>query len=428
MQQIIRAILIVIGIHIFPFHQLHAQLNTLSPYTRYGLGDINEAGFGRNDALGGITAPLRTSNIINPGNPASYSSQDTLSFIFDVGFKSRLSTYETSTDKREFNNSMLDHIALGFPITRWLKASAGIYPFSYSGYNIQEVAVPDQTAGEDSVMQNFTGEGGLNSVYIGTGFSINDYVSLGVNLKYMFGNLDHFNSLALIDDEFYTTQTNRRQETQISGLYYDLGAQYEQNFGKNKWQAGVYFRPEINVTGKYDQQVLNQSLYLGQLLFSDTLVNNNANENLALPMQFKIGAAYTFNNKLLIALEYDFEEWSSFRFPGIQGNLENSQDYRIGIEYIPDPTSLTGYFNHVSFRAGGYYSNTYLKLNTKQITDRGVTAGIGLPVRGSRTTFNISYRYGMNGTTNSGLMQETYHQFKVSLSMYDFWFIQSKYD
>ena len=62
---------------------ISAQNNINSPYTRFGYGRLNDLGFSRNQAMGGIGYALRTRQHINPANPASFSSIDSTSFIFE---------------------------------------------------------------------------------------------------------------------------------------------------------------------------------------------------------------------------------------------------------------------------------------------------------------------------------------------------------
>ena len=71
-----------------------AQSSTNSPYTRFGFGDLSDQVFTSNAAMGGVGNALRSSRHINPMNPASYTSVDSLSFMFDIGFSMKSSNYE----------------------------------------------------------------------------------------------------------------------------------------------------------------------------------------------------------------------------------------------------------------------------------------------------------------------------------------------
>ena len=51
-----------------------SSLNTYSPYTFYGIGDIHEEGIAVTRAMGGASIGFRNPFYVNVTNPASYSS------------------------------------------------------------------------------------------------------------------------------------------------------------------------------------------------------------------------------------------------------------------------------------------------------------------------------------------------------------------
>ena len=53
-----------------------AQNNTISPYSRYGLGLYEQNGFGRGLAMGGTGIALQARGHVNNINPASYALID----------------------------------------------------------------------------------------------------------------------------------------------------------------------------------------------------------------------------------------------------------------------------------------------------------------------------------------------------------------
>ena len=70
-----------------------------NPYTRFAIGDLMNDGFAYNSSLGGSSFGLRPSNQVNYLNPASYTAQDTLSFLFHAGLNGRMSYLSTSQEK-----------------------------------------------------------------------------------------------------------------------------------------------------------------------------------------------------------------------------------------------------------------------------------------------------------------------------------------
>ena len=113
---------------------------------------------------------------------------------------------------------------------------------------------------------------------------------------------------------------------------------------------------------------------------------------------------------------------------GESDSLANSQSYRFGLEYTPNHDALRGYFNRVQYRLGGYSSNSYLSIRGEQLTDYGITFGVGLPLRGTKTSFNLGMVLGQRGTLNNDLIKENYGMIHVSFTMHDFWFFKRQFD
>lgn len=138
------------------------QVGSNSPYGRYGYGLLSNQTFGASEAMGGISYGVRRSQQVNPGNPASYSKLDTLTFIFDFGLSAQYSDLSDDNNKQYFWNGNLDYVAIQFPIIKKIGASVGLIPFSKTGYNFGQ----SKSAG---VVHNeiFRGDGGLSQVYAG---------------------------------------------------------------------------------------------------------------------------------------------------------------------------------------------------------------------------------------------------------------------
>ena len=58
-----------------------AQSGTNSPYSQYGIGDMADEGVGFNKGMGGVGYGFRKGNEVNPLNPASYASIDSVTMI-----------------------------------------------------------------------------------------------------------------------------------------------------------------------------------------------------------------------------------------------------------------------------------------------------------------------------------------------------------
>src|SRR5512139_3355085 len=112
------------------------QKNVQTPYGRYGIGNLEEPGTFRTRAMGGISSGIRNNLTINFPTPASYSSIDTTSFIFDFGMDYgviRLRDDDQTYYSQDLNFS---HLMLGFPIMKGWGVAAAIVPYSNGSYNI----------------------------------------------------------------------------------------------------------------------------------------------------------------------------------------------------------------------------------------------------------------------------------------------------
>ena len=138
-----------------------------NPYTRFAIGDLINSGFSYNRSMGGSSIGLRPSNQVNYLNPASYTAQDTLSFLFHTGLSGRSSILSTLDAKDRSNNINIDYLAIGFPVTSWWKFSVGLVPYSRIQYYFR-----DYKESLEEVAIEYKGIGGFNEFYFGTSFQL----------------------------------------------------------------------------------------------------------------------------------------------------------------------------------------------------------------------------------------------------------------
>ena len=100
------------------FKPLLAQRFTDSPYSRFGIGQIQQKSFAQANALGGSHIALKNDTLlplfINVANPASYTSL--LLTTFEAGVNSTFNKFSNSTTTFNSNNTSLNYIILRFRI------------------------------------------------------------------------------------------------------------------------------------------------------------------------------------------------------------------------------------------------------------------------------------------------------------------------
>jgi hypothetical protein len=106
----------------------------------------------------------------------------------------------------------------------------------------------------------------------------------------------------------------------------------------------------------------------------------------------------------------------------------DTENLRFGVEFTPSTRGRGSYLEKITYRAGCYLDDYYLKINGVTSQDFGITGGISLPLPKNRSSINLSYARGQFGTTNNSLIEKTYNSFYVSFTLHDWWFIRSKFD
>jgi hypothetical protein len=412
----------------FPF-TVFGQNYVNTPYSKFLIGDNINNGFSYNRSLGGSSIALRPQNQLNYLNPASYTSQDTLSFIFETGATQRFSEISSSTDKDNSRNSNIEYLVMGFPITRWWKFSVGIVPYSRMQYSYQSLV----NINPEVAQIDYTGEGGFNEFYFGSAFKIGENISIGANAGYIFGALNKVNTISIISDTVQTGQTYINDRLSANDFYYKIGLQAYRTFNeKHHFIFGVTFDPKTKITLKKNTVYSRNFYYLADTFKYD----NNTTDYLKLPFKLGLGLSYIYNGQLMVTGEYTMQDYSKGAVKGSNEDLAKYGSFRFGSEFIPAPLSgraRASYIKRMHYRLGAHYTNTYLVLSDKQISDYGLSVGLGFPWRNSKKLYtysncNITYEYGVRGTTDIGLVKEKYHTITLDISLYDFWFLKHKYD
>ena len=403
-----------------------AQSGTNSPYTRYGFGHLSDQSFGNSKAMGGISYGLRNGLQINASNPASYSAVDSLTFLFDAGLSLQNANFKEGTVQTNAKNSTIDYIAMQFRLMKGMGFTAGFLPYSIVGYHIGQT----NQLGTDGVgntiksSDTYSGDGGLQQVFVGLGYQVFNNLSLGVNFSYLYGNITH--SIATTFNNSNAFSSIRTDKITVSDYKLDLGMQYTQPLGKkHKINLGAVYSlgHDMNSTGyKYTETYATQSSAL-QTQSVDTIANA-----FSLPHTFGVGATYVFDNRLTIGLDYTTQKWADIKFFNKEGMLTNRSKIAFGVEFVPNPMSR-GYLKRIRYRAGAYYSDPYTKVNEKEgAKEYGASFGFGFPIFKSKSILNISGQYVKVSPKVTGMLEENYLRVNVGLTFNERWFMKWKVD
>ncbi|PLX06787.1 MAG: hypothetical protein C0596_13870 [Marinilabiliales bacterium] len=62
------------------------------------------------------------------------------------------------------------------------------------------------------------------------------------------------------------------------------------------------------------------------------------------------------------------------------------------------------------------------------INDFGISFGLGLPMKRSRTSFNLSMELGQRGSLENNLIKENYAIIGISFNLAETWFVKRRID
>lgn len=409
-----------------------AQTRVSSPYTRYGIGDLLNNKYIRNNAMGGTSFGFRSPYSVNYSNPASFTAFDSLSFMFESGVGSSITQLKTNTQEHLSNYTSLSYFVFGFPVTKWWGVSMGLLPYSSVGYNIIDT---EEMENVGLLNYSYQGAGGFNQFYVGNAFRVKN-LSFGFNSSFLFGSLDKICIVTLPDSaDFLNTKV--RYSTVTNDFLFNYGMQYQKVLSKKiKMTIGLVYNASTNLNSKQDSLAYRFFTGSGNSeIIKDTIINSIDNKGLiTLPQSIGGGIILeiknrALNDKWIVGADYQMQNWEKYRAFGEDDQLSNSKQVCLGLELTPNMVATTQRWKRAHYRIGFRYNQTYLKLHDTQLNEIGVSFGLGLPLRKSKTTLNFGFELGQRGTTDNNLIKENFVRINFILSVHEKnWFLKRRFD
>jgi hypothetical protein len=419
-------LIIVIFISLFSLgYTANGQKLIDSPYSRFNLGTLEPEGSFRSLGMGSVGTAMRDNSSIYYTNPASYSSFDTISFIFDFGIDYGRNFITDGTTKFSSDDIDFHHLIMGFPLARNWGFSAGIVPISSGYYKITENVTstsPDYDPTIGAYTTTHTGDGGITKVFFGSGVQIGKHLSIGGNMNFLSGQISRTNQNEFTD--FYNVFHNSSVENlELRGINFDYGMQFTTSFKNNYF---LNFGASVTSGSTYNSKYNQLSLKFTAYSISDTISYSADNSaKTFIPATYRAGISFGKKDKFTTGIDFITTKWSTSKIPGSTGYAADTKEFLFGAEFIPDKFSNYSYLSRVEYRIGGHIGDNYLIVNGQQLKEYGASLGIGLPMRlNSKTNLFIDFtrRIGVN------LHNEDYLSMGVSLNLYDWWFRKRKFD
>lgn len=409
------------------------QRTTSSPYSFFGIGQEYRSQTVEQASMGGVGIAFGNAYQLNLMNPAANADLRFSTFSFGAAFNQLSISDATSTQSSQ--SFSLSYFNLGFPIGNKAGFNFGLQPNTDMGYSLINFEL--DATGTATSATRFYGLGGTSRIYGAFGMYVLKGLSLGIEAGYTFGKIE--NSVLNQRADVYLA-TNNHEVTNITGTGAKLGLMYKKTLDNDlvlNFGATVKFEQNLNTTGEghlYSLFLEGEGSESPRDTISSTIINGTIKSPIKTGVGFGLGKA----NKWYIGVDYETQ--AAFDVQGaLLGSSSNykygdSNRFSIGGFYIPKVSSITSYWDRVTYRVGLRVEDTGLLVNGGTTTtdftaikDFGISFGLGLPLK-YLSNINVGFEYGQKGTTVNNLLKENYFNFRLSLSLNDRWFQKREID
>lgn len=453
-----------------------AQNLTQSPYSFIGIGELQFMGSNLFSSIGQATQGIRRLYDINTSNPASYSSLKQTNI--EAGGMLMNGTFTSNNKSSLVSLAGLNYFNFGSNVSEkyGLGIVVGVAPFSSIGYDVSSTTSVQADTFSMPAMNIFTGEGGLNRAFVGSGIKLAKSISIGINAGYVFGQINSSNTF-LYPKEFKRFNVAEDQRNYIGGFLVEYGIQlhldsiknlipsyksykdtlikihplsgkidtiYKKKFSQIKNENNYFLRAGLtfNLQSNLDisQQYTLRTLPIGfPTGVKDTVSHSdNFKGEILLPFGAKYGISLGNSNKWMIAADAGTTMWQDYKMMGKSDLLRNSFTLNLGATYLPNPRDdERNYFKRIEYRTGFRYEKTNIFINETGIDLMGISFGISIPVAGDDrydfrykkySRINLGFEYLTRGNENPRLVKEEYFRFTLGVVFTDRWFLRFKYD
>ncbi len=407
---------------------ISAQTGINSPYSRYGLGQLNGENLNTPAmSMGGLSIAVHDPTAINPANPASYGSLDSSAFLFEMGVTGNITNLKTTQLSESGYDATLSYIFIGFPITQWWRTGIGIMPYSKIGYNIEATIEVENFS---DVVHSFTGDGGLNQIFFGNGFNVSKNFRAGIDITYLFGQSSR-TSMIYYPDSVFIFGTKVQSDVRGGGFILDYGLQYDIDINSTTQATiGLTYANKFDLNAK--RSYLSTTItggYNGEVENVKDTIEYISDEkgSVVVPQRFGLGFAVRKEGRWLVGADFEWQNWKEFGSFGVADTLSNSWHVTLGGEFIPDHTNISSLFKRMTYRAGLRYNQSYLNFSGTNINEFGISFGVGFPMKKSKTGIDLGFEIGRRGTTDNNLIQENFANILLGISIQENWFHKRKY-
>ena len=430
---------------------LTSSVNTYSPYSMYGLGELSTPGTVMQRSMGGVGVAMFSTTSVNMLNPAAFGYTPRQSFLFNFEvegghFQNAQNKYAgagSSKVRTAYNTLNIHNISFQMPLAGGVGLGFSLSPYSSVGYSIYRDDL-SQIGQTGRWRYEYAGEGDVSEVKIGVGWAPTKKFSFGASMIYYWGNIDR------------SYKTISKDIIIGSGEYSSTVGIDTYDVSRIKAQVGLMWNPILKTDeilsfgATYDlggelKPDMVKYVYIDNLLSTTVRQENDGALPLKLPKQLAAGVFYQ-NLKFRVGADYAYQAWGDDNTSllendgnGVQVAYTNTHTVKVGFQYTPRYTDVRNYLRRVAYRVGARYGDYYQTYGGEKIQQLAVTAGFGFPVQlFGRSSIDFGVEWGVRGMGDKtimvdnvkvGLVNQQYIKFSLGLSLFgeDEWFMMRKY-
>ncbi len=367
-----------------------AQNGAPSTYTSFGIGRIERTGNARIQAMGGVGIALVSEYSVNTLNPASLAGVNAEQMLINLGVKGNYATFSHNSESGTGISAGLNNITLAFKSSKKIRTAVNINQFSSVGYNILS---NDYIQGTNTLIdKSYRGSGGINQISLINSIGLSENLSLGTKLSYLFGKLrkTEFYSSSEIGGDLSVEYADFLQQ-----IYLEAGFQYKIPIRESTLMLGGIFSKRTKF-GSNREVTTSSSSGAG-------IIDEIESNTYEIPSYFGTGLSWSNHKGILIAFDYRYDNWKEIQYTNPLTELKNSHFINGGLEFKRRKSRRA---NPFTWRIGGFYEDSYIKVMGNAIQDKGITMGVGVPLRTKNSYLNLSFKYGNRGNQNKSLITE----------------------
>ena len=168
-----------------------------SPYSIYGIGDIDTKAYNRTSGMGSAGLALRSSYFMIDNNPAAIAGLTRSFYIVDAAVTGKSIMYKgdpidaTNSNNKDF---WIKRLSLGIKLNNYWASSVGFGQYSNVNYKLYGTQTVEGSTAKYPA--SWEGDGGLNEYYWTNAVSLGKHWSFGIKSSIIAGAINQTETVA----------------------------------------------------------------------------------------------------------------------------------------------------------------------------------------------------------------------------------------